>query len=41
MTEVCKDGDFDIVLVAVPTDTPVPEGAEEEDELMLENNYRE
>ena len=41
MTEVCKDGDFDLVLVAVPTDTPVPEGAEEEDELMLENNYRE
>ena len=41
MTEVCKDGDFDIVLVAVPTDTPVPEGAEEEEELMLENNYRE
>ena len=41
MTEVCKDGDFDIVLVAVPTDTPMPEGAEEEDELMLENNYRE
>ena len=41
MTEVCKDGDFDIVLVAVPTETPVPEGAEEEDELMLENNYRE
>ena len=41
MTDVCKDGDFDIVLVAVPTDTPVPEGAEEEDELMLENNYRE
>ena len=41
MTEVCKDGDFDIVLVAVPTDTPVPEGAEEEEDQMLENNYRE
>ena len=44
MTEVCKDGDFDIVLVAVPTDTPMPEGAEEgeaDEELMLENNYRE
>lgn len=44
MTEVCKDGDFDIILVAVPTDTPMPEGTEEGEEgeeLMLENNYRE
>ena len=28
MTEVCKEGDFDIILVAVPTETPVPPAEE-------------
>ena len=39
MTEVCKEGDFDIVLVTVPTETPSPE--ETEEETLIENNYRE
>ncbi len=42
MTEVCKEGEFDIVLVSVPTETPLPadtaaEGDEEED--LLKNNF--
>lgn len=45
MTEVCKEGDFDIVLVTVPTDTPSPdgdsEGKAEEDETIIENSSRE
>ena len=32
MTEVCKEGDFDIILAAVPTETPVPEIEETETE---------
>ena len=39
MTEVCKEGDFDIVLITVPTETPAPE-EEEEGDLLLENPYR-
>ncbi len=41
MTEVCKEGNFDIVLVAVPTETPAPEGADtgEGEEEMLSNNF--
>ena len=42
MTEVCKEGEFDIVLVAVPTDTPAPDVPEadsgEETELLQNNN---
>lgn len=30
MTEVCKEGNFDIVLIAVPTNTPAAEATEEE-----------
>lgn len=45
MTEVCKEGDFDIVLVTVPTETPSPdgesEGESEEDETIIENSSRE
>ena len=40
MTEVCKEGDFDIVLISVPTETPAPAGEGEED-LQLENSNRE
>ena len=38
MTEVCKNGDFDIVLAAVPTDVPASEGGEDED-MLIENNF--
>ena len=45
MTEVCKEGDFDIVLVAVPTETPSPDGESdsesEEDGTIIENSSRE
>ena len=40
MTEVCKEGDFDIILVTVPTETPVPaDGSDEEEDLMIQNNF--
>ena len=38
MTEVCKDGDFDIVLISSPTETP--SAGEAEEAVMIENNYR-
>ena len=46
MTEVCKDGDFDIVLISSPTEEPAAgeEGEESEegdDSGIIENNYRE
>ena len=41
MTEVCKDGDFDIVLIASPTEAPSTEEEDEDGDLMIENNYRE
>ena len=42
MTEVCKEGDFDIVLSPVSLESPTAEPEEtDEEELLLENNYRE
>ena len=41
MTEVCKNGDFDIVLIASPTEAPSTEEEDEDGDLMIENNYRE
>lgn len=44
MTEVCKEGNFDIVLISSPTEVPAEEGAEEgteEEDNLIENNFRE
>jgi len=44
MTEVCKEGNFDIVLISAPTEVPTVEGAEEgteEEDNLIENNFRE
>ncbi|MBQ6342062.1 MAG: tetratricopeptide repeat protein [Anaerolineaceae bacterium] len=39
MTEVCKNGDFDIVLISSPTEEPSTDETENAEELLLENNY--
>ncbi len=40
MTEVCKEGDFDIVLVTVPTITPAPAVHDAEGEDLIQNNFK-